>query len=87
MQGENVVKNLIKRCGILALVLALVCTVLAGCGSTGNGENPSADQPTEAGGKTKLILWSTYGTYGTQYMKELVNGFNDSQDQIGRAHV
>ena len=77
-------KKLIKRCGILVLVLALVCSVFAGCGSTGNsgsGEGDSANQPAEEGGKTKLILWSTYGTYGTQYMKELVDGFNDSQDQ------
>ena len=77
-------KKVIKKCGILLLVLALVCATFAGCGGSGdssNGEADSAKKPAEEGGKTKLILWSTYGTYGTQYMKELVDGFNDSQDQ------
>ena len=77
-------KNLMKRCGILVLVFALVCSVFVGCGGAANvenGEENAANQPAEEGGKTKLILWSTYGTYGTQYMKELVDGFNDSQDQ------
>lgn len=59
---------------ILMLVLVFVCGAIGGCG---NGDSGTAS----SGGKTKLILWSTYGTYGTQYMNELVDGFNDSQDE------
>ena len=76
--------NLMKKCGILLLALVLVCGLFAGCGEdSGTAEvgGNNSQTATEPAGKTKLVLWSTYGTYGTQYMKALVDSFNDSQDE------
>ncbi len=69
-------KKATKKLGMLLLTIVFACGMLAGCGKGGSGDDSSA-----AGGKTKLVLWSTYGTYGTQYMSELVEGFNESQDE------
>lgn len=60
--------------GLLLLMGVLACGLLGGCGKESSGSGAK-------GGKTKLMLWSTYGTYGSQYMKELVDGFNESQDE------
>lgn len=64
---------------ILVLALVLVCGMFTGCGAKGS-DTKGGSGSKGAGGKTKLVLWSTYGVYGTQYMNELVDGFNSSQD-------
>lgn len=64
----------LKKWGLFLLAVIAACGLLSACGKGGDSSNTK-------GGKTKLVLWSTYGTYGTQYMKELVDGFNDSQDE------
>lgn len=70
-----------KWIALLMAVMMLVGT-LAGCGngSSGNGGSGNGGSGDE-GGRTKLILWSTYGTYGTQYLKNLIDKFNESQDE------
>lgn len=65
----------LKKWGLFLLAVIAACGLLSACGKGESGDSNSK------GGKTKLVLWSTYGTYGTQYMKELVDGFNDSQDE------
>lgn len=64
----------LKKIIALITVLLLICGIFSGCGGS-SGKSKSNN------GKIKLVLWSTYGTYGTQYMKEWVDGFNDSQDK------
>lgn len=68
-------KTKLKKWGLFLLVSIAAYGLLSACGKGESGDSNSK------GGKTKLVLWSTYGTYGTQYMKELVDGFNDSQDE------
>lgn len=71
-------KRIGKKGMALLMSLLLLGGLLSGCGSkSGSGESGSGD----AGGRTKLILWSTYGTYGTQYLNTLIEKFNESQDQ------
>lgn len=65
-----------RKWGILLLAALLVCGIFTGCGKGDSGSGGTSKD-----GKTKLVLWSTYGTYGTQYMKKLVDGFNDSQNE------
>lgn len=64
-----------KRCMALFMTAVLVGGVLSGCGKSGG--SGSADSE----GRTKLVLWSTYGTYGTQYLNNLIEKFNESQDE------
>lgn len=74
----------LKRWGGFLLTVLLVCGILAACGGSSGGQGSSDSQvesESQSGEKTKLELWSTYGTYGTQYMKELIDGFNDSQEE------
>jgi len=70
-------KKSMKKWSVLLLAFTLLCGTLSGCGKGGTGAGGSVD----AEGKTKLVLWSTYGTYGTQYMNDLVEKFNESQDE------
>lgn len=75
-------KQIMKRCMALLLVLVMVAGVLCGCGGSGSGSEGSPEKEVaEEGGKVKLTLWSTYGTYGTRYMNTLIEKFNASQDQ------
>lgn len=76
-------KQIMKKCMALLLVLAMVAGVFCGCGgsSENDGESATEQQATEEGGKVTLSLWSTYGTYGTRYMNALIEKFNASQDQ------
>lgn len=72
-------KHIMKRTIAAVMLLAMVCGLFAGCG--GSGGSGDVKKPVEEGGKVKLMLWSTYGTYGTRYMNELIEKFNNSQDQ------
>lgn len=76
-------KQIMKRCTALLLMLVMVAGVLCGCGNGGSSGNEGGaqQQNAESGGKVKLTLWSTYGTYGTRYMNELIEKFNASQDE------
>ena len=71
----------------LLLVLTLACSGIAGCGGgSGNkGQEGNNDKPGSEGsssdGVIELTLWSTYGTYGSQYMNDLIDQFNESQDK------
>ena len=66
-----------KKWMALLMSLLLLGGLLIGCGSkTGSGDSGSES----ADGRTKLVLWSTYGTYGTQYLNDLIDKFNKSQD-------
>jgi len=61
----------------MALLMAamMMCGLLVGCGN-----NSSGSGNTTPDGAVKLVLWSTYGTYGTRYLNDLVEKFNSSQD-------
>lgn len=76
-------KQIWKKLVAVLMLLTLACGIFAGCGGTGDGGNGgSAVKPLEeVDGKIKLMLWSTYGTYGTRYMNELIEKFNKSQDK------
>ncbi len=71
-------KKTMKKWGALLLALVLVCGTLSACGK---GGSESGNGSAEAEGKTALSLWSTYGTYGTKYMNDLIDKFNKSQDE------
>ncbi len=70
-------KQIRKRTMALLMVVMLIGGVLNGCGKSKSGSEDSGT--TSSGGTVKLVLWSTYGTYGTQYLKNLIDKFNDSQ--------
>ncbi|MBQ8802207.1 MAG: extracellular solute-binding protein [Tyzzerella sp.] len=57
--------------GILALVLA--CSGLIGCGSGSGDEQGSGEG---SGGKTELVLWSTYQTASAVKLDEIIAKFN-----------
>lgn len=66
----------IKKIGAVLLAAILVCGTLSAC-----GKEDSSNSSKNADGKIVISLWSTYGTYGTKYMEELIDKFNDSQDK------
>lgn len=69
-----------KRSKLLALVLVVIltCTGIFGCGKNTDSNNPSGSKTTD--GKTEISFWCTYGTYGFNILTELVDEFNNSQD-------
>lgn len=68
-------KQIWKKWMALLMAVVLVGGVLTGCGNGKSGSD------SETNGPVKLVLWSTYGTYGTQYLNTLIEKFNDSQDE------
>ena len=77
---KTVTKNRKKWVALLMAVI-FVMAIFSGCGQ---GESDVKEGPKGGGedeGVVKLVLWSTYGTYGTKYLQELVDKFNDSQDK------
>lgn len=71
-------KRIGKRCVASLMVVMLMGGILSGCGQ-GKSGNSGSKNPGSSGAQ-KLVLWSTYGTYGTQYLQVIIDKFNDSQD-------
>ena len=76
-----------KKIISLLLVLTLAGSMLAGCGGNqeaegdGSGSKPGSNSGDSSDGVIELTLWSTYGTYGSQYLDDLIDEFNESQDK------
>ena len=66
-----------KRWVAAAMAALLACSVFTGCSKGGNG----GDDKVSKDGVVQLTLSSSYGNYGSQYLKELVKKFNNSQDE------
>ena len=75
-------KQIMKRCVAVLMLLTLIAGVFCGCGA--QEQKPAAEgnvSVEEDNGPVKLTLWSTYGTYGTRYLNTLIEKFNSTQDQ------
>lgn len=72
-------RKVTKRSRLIAgfMAMLLVCSVFTGCSK---GEK-SGNEDVSEGGVVQLSLWSTFGTYGGQFMDELAKKFNESQDE------
>lgn len=69
-------RNISKKLIAVLTATVLACGVFSGCaGGNGSKDGGSKD------GVVQLTLWSTYGTYGTQYLQKIVSDFNSSQDK------
>lgn len=75
-----------KRLLAAGLVTAMTCTtILAGCATGGGGKS---DEPKSDGGKKEVVIWDYFETDAQkQMMQDLVDGFNESQDEFEASHV
>ncbi len=71
------IRKVSKKLVAVLMIAMLACGIFSGCGNSGSSGNDGGSED----GVIQLTLWSTYGTYGTQYLQKLVDDFNKSQDK------
>lgn len=74
----------VKRMAAGALLGTMALGVLTGCGSSDsstNGGSPAAGN-NEAGRKVELVFWNVFGGGEGDFVDQIVNNFNTSQDEI-----
>ena len=76
-----------KRLLAAGLVTAMTCTtILAGCATGGGGSSSGGNETSD--GKKEVVIWDYFETDAQkQMMQDLVDGFNESQDEYVASHV
>ena len=76
-----------KRLLAAGLVTAMTCTtILAGCATGGGGSSSGGNETSD--GKKEVVIWGYFETDAQkQMMQDLVDGFNESQDEYVASHV
>lgn len=85
-----------RRIVSVLLCLTMAAGMMTGCGGNGgsgsSGGNASqgsgADSQESAGGKESVVIWDYFETDAQKnMMQDMIDGFNESQDQYEASHV
>ena len=69
-----------KRIPAIVMATALTTGLLAGCG--GNQPEQAGGNPSTAGGKVTLQFWHSLGGKNGEYLNNMIQRFNQSQDKV-----